>query len=153
MNMIRLFKDNITGWFEQWKFFRPVFFTGVLNNDYGYGDSEFNDELIRKNNKHFLNELHRNVYLKSKKKLTRLIVIEKGQGRQHCHMVIDVPEHLSINEFVFLITKSWLRTRGGISIDVTPVYNMNGLREYLSKELSPNSELLGVDIQNSFQTI
>ena len=64
MNMIKLFRENITDWFSKWKFFRPIFFTGVLNNKYGYGDSELNNEMIRKNNRHFLNDLHRKVYKK-----------------------------------------------------------------------------------------
>ena len=67
--MIKLFRENITDWFADWEFYRPVFFTGVLNNTLGYGDGEFNYNLIRKNNKHFLNDLHRKVYKKSKKKL------------------------------------------------------------------------------------
>ena len=40
--MIKLFRDNITDWFEQWKFYRPIFVTGILNNNLGYGDGEFN---------------------------------------------------------------------------------------------------------------
>jgi len=151
--MIKVFRENISNWFGEWQFFRPVFFTGVLNNTLGYGDGEFYYDLIRNNNKHFLNELHRNVFKKSKKKITRLIVIEKGISRKHIHMVIDVPEHLSNLEFHHLIKQSWLKTRGGISIDITPVYNINGLNQYLSKEIYPNCELLGVDIQHSFQTI
>ena len=152
MNMIKLFRENITDWFSEWKFFRPIFFTGVLNNKYGYGDSELNNEMIRKNNRHFLNDLHRKVYKKSKKKITRLIVIEKGNSRKHCHMILDVPEHLSETNFHHLISKSWLKTKGGISTDISTVYNPTGLNEYLSKEIYPNSEL-GVDIQNSYKTI
>ena len=151
--MITQFREDITSWFNDWSFYRPVFFTGVLNNKLGYGDSELNNEMIRKNNRHFLNELHRKVYKKSKKKITRLIVIEKGISRKHIHMVIDVPEHLSNFKFNQLIKQSWLKTRGGISIDITPVYNINGLREYLSKEVYPNCDLLGVDIENCSNTI
>ena len=151
--MIKLFRENIIHWFEDWKFYRPVFFTGVLNNTLGYGDGEFNYNLIRNNNKHFLNDLHRCVFKKSKNKLTRLIVIEKGISRKHIHMVIDVPEHLSNFKFNQLIKQSWLKTRGGISIDITPVYNINGLRDYLSKEVYPNCDLLGVDIENCSNTI
>jgi len=67
--MITQFREDITSWFNDWSFYRPVFFTGVLNNKLGYGDSEINNEMIRKNNRHFLNELHRKVYKKSKKKI------------------------------------------------------------------------------------
>mgnify|MGYP001254820109 CR=1 FL=1 len=150
--MIKLFRENITNWFADWYFKRPIFFTGVLNNNYGYGDGELNNEMIRKNNKHFLNDLHRKVYKKSKKKLKRLVVIEKGQIRKHCHIVLDIPEHLSCYDFIHLVYKSWLKTKGGISIDISPVYDIKGLNQYLSKEIYPNSEL-GVDIQNSYKTI
>ena len=110
-------------------------------------------KIVMINNKHFLNDLHRSVYKKSKKKLSRLIVIEKGKSRKHIHMVIDVPEHLSNFKFNHLIKQSWLKTRGGISINITPVYNINGLREYLSKEVYPNCDLLVVDIENCSNTI
>ena len=114
--MINLFRENITDWFANLKFYRPVFFIGVLNNTLGYGQGEFNSNLIRKNNKHFVNDLHRKVFKKSKNKLTRLIMIEKGISRKHCYMVIDVPEHLSNFKFNQLIKQSWLKIRGGISI-------------------------------------
>ena len=69
--MIKLFRENITDWFADWKFYRPIFVTGLLNNNLGYGDGEFNYNLIRKTNKNFINDLHRNVFKKSKNKLTR----------------------------------------------------------------------------------
>ena len=151
--MEKLFRKTITNWFDDWRFYRPVFCTGVLSNDIGYGDGEFHYDLIRKTNKHFLNELHRQVYKKSKKKLTRLIVIERGVGRNHCHMVLDTPENLSLFQFSDLIKQSWMKTRNGVSVDLLPVYDLEGLNNYLSKEIFPNSEMLGVDIQNCRKTL
>lgn len=55
--------------------------------------------MIKKNNRHFLYYAHRKLYEKSKKKITRLIVIEKGTSRKHCHMILDVPEHISETNF------------------------------------------------------
>ena len=143
-------KQDIVSWFDAWKFNRPVFFTGVLSDQLGYAIDD-DDERIRNNNKHFLNELHRLVFKKSKKKIVRLVIIEKGKGRKHCHMLLDIPEHLSCNLFNDLIEQSWLKTKGGIGTNIKEVFNLNGIQQYLVKEIYPNKEMLGVDIQNSYQ--
>ena len=67
-------KQDIVSWFDAWKFNRPVFFTGVLSDQLGYAIDD-DDERIRNNNRHFLNELHRLVFKKSKKKIVRLVTI------------------------------------------------------------------------------
>lgn len=99
MNMIKLSRENITDCFSKYKFLRPIFFTTILNKKCVYGDSELNKEMIKKNNRHFLDYSHRKLYEKSKKKILRLIVIEKGTSRKHCHMILDVPEHISETNF------------------------------------------------------
>ncbi len=55
--------------------------------------------MIKKNNRHLLYDLHKKLYEKSKKKITRLIVIEKGTSRKHYHMILDVPERISETNF------------------------------------------------------
>ena len=150
--MISLFREETSNWFKDWKFHRPVFFTGVLNNRLGYGEGERNDYEIRKNNKHFVNELHRRVFKKSKNKITRLVIIEKGKGRNHSHIVLETPIHLSGDSYKSIVSNSWLKTRNGISTDFRDVYDINGLRKYLSKEICRKSEL-GVDIENCHKTI
>ena len=151
--MIYQNRQEIRSWFEDWTFFRPVFFTGVFNDRLGYGEGEVNADEIRKTNKHFFNELHRRVFKKTNKKIPRLVVIERGRGRKHSHMVLETPEHLSAIQYHHLIQQSWLRTRNGVSIDLTPVYDLHGLSNYLSKEVYPDCEILGVDIQNCHKTI
>ena len=51
-----------------------------------------------------------------------------------------------------IVSDSWLKTRNGISTDFRDVYDINGLRKYLSKEICRKSEL-GVDIENCHKTI
>ena len=46
--MINFFRQDINKWFDEWKFFRPVFFTGVLNDELGNGESELVDDRIKK---------------------------------------------------------------------------------------------------------
>ena len=148
--MINFFGQDINKWFDEWKFFRPVFFTGVLNDELGYGESELVDDRIKKNNKHFMNELHRKVFKKSKKKITSLVVIEKGNGRKHCHIVLDTPEHLSITQFQHMITQSWKKTKNGVSVQFSYVYDLENLKSYLAKEIYPKCEVLGVDVRTSY---
>ena len=149
-------KNQINNWYDEWKFHRPIFLTGVLNDYLGFGRSDFAIEGIVRTNKHFANHLHRLVYKKSKKKITRLIVIENkwGKGRFHTHMILETPIHLSSREYTHLLQQSWLRTRNGVSSKILSedeVYDEIGLKDYLSKEVSPYSAT-GVDVENSYIT-
>lgn len=147
-------RAEIKNWYENWNFHRPVFLTGVLNDYLGFGKGEFIVDGIIKTNRHFLNELHRRVYIKSKKKIGRLIVIENkwGRGRLHTHMILETPIHLSSDEYKILLQLCWLKTRDGVSsriLSEDEVFDEGGLKDYLSKEFSSES-MTGVDVKNSY---
>ncbi len=67
------FRHYTINWFDTWKFYRPIFFTGVLNDKLGYGVRETHDRLIKKTNKHFLNELHRKAYTLSGEHVVNMV--------------------------------------------------------------------------------
>jgi hypothetical protein len=142
-------RKNGSHWFDDFKFYRPIFFTGVLNDRLGYGEGDFVIDDIVKNNRHFMNELHRRVYKKSKTKIPRLIVIERGKGRFHTHMILETPEHISNENYRHLIQHSWLKSRDGISVSIEDVTDIKGIKNYLSKEVSLHS-VTGVDVKNSY---
>tara|TARA_Y100001934_G_scaffold204255_1_gene241116 strand:- start:626 stop:1165 length:540 start_codon:yes stop_codon:yes gene_type:complete len=153
---------DVERWFNSVRLHRPVFTGGVVNETLGYGTIIVGNEVkiispeqrikgIRETNKHFFNELHRQVYRKSKKKIPRLVVIESGNGRFHTHHRIETPEHLSTEMFHNLIRHSWMRTKGGVEIHIQNQYDGIGLDEYTSKEQSHREvDFAEVDTQNSF---
>ena len=145
---------QVNNWFGNWKFHRPVFLTGVLNKHYGFGQGGTGLNRVVGVNKHFGNHLHRQVYKKSKNKITRLIVIENRwkKGRLHTHMILETPIHLTTEHYIQLLDESWLRTKGGVRTCILSreeIYDVVGLKDYLSKEVSSKS-MTGVDVENSY---
>ena len=140
------------GWFSDFDIHRPIFLTGVFDNAVGLGRGETNIERITKTHRHFFNDLHRKVFTKSKRRLPRLVVIERGAGRYHNHMVIETPEHLSSDQFKAVLMSSWLRTKHGVNIHTVNGYDKEGLDEYCSKELGQENKTFSqVDEKNSYK--
>jgi hypothetical protein len=108
---------------------------------------------MKKNHKHFFNELHRQVYKKSKKKIKRYVVIERGgkTGGFHTHIVCEIPYHLSKDKFENISKISWLKTKDGVSFHSTEkgVYHKEGLDDYNAKQQSQNNNNAEVDFMNS----
>ena len=138
-------KREIENWiYKQSKdFHRPTFFTGHYNDN--VCESKKSDYICSKINKHFFNELHRKVYAKSKKKIPRIVILEKGKHRIHSHMILETPEHLSSFRFTHMLINSWKKTRGGVSSKIVDIYDVKNLSGYISKETHRD---LSVDIEN-----
>jgi len=122
-------------WFHNFDTQRPLFLTGVFDDYVGLSKGEGNIEQIQKTHRHFFNEIHRRIYKKSKRKLPRIVVIERGNGRLHSHIVIETPEHLSKAQFHQILTAAWKKTKHGVNLHTVVGYDKNGLDEYCSKEL------------------
>ena len=148
--MVYFNSKEVRNWIHSFKFYRPVFITGVLNDYLGYGTNYWTLYNISKNNRHFFNELHRRVYKNKNINIPRLSVIEKGKGRFHSHFIIDTPTHYSLKYYIKLLKRCWLKTNNGIEVNIKKVYNVGDLRNYLSKEIYHNNDL-GVDVFNSFK--
>ena len=122
-------------WFHDFHIHRPIFLTGVFDDDVGFGEGDGNIERIQKTHRHFFNDLHRRIFQKSKRRLPRVVVIERGAGRFHSHIVIETPEHLSRSQFHKILTAAWKKTKYGVNLHYVVGYDKNGLDRYCSKEL------------------
>ena len=102
-------KNDNKLWLNGFAITRPIYLTLGFNDYVKFGDGEKTKERMRRNHKHFFNELHRQVYKKSKKKIPRYIVIERGgkTGGFHSHSLIETPEHLSTARYEKILEQSW----------------------------------------------
>jgi len=77
------------------------------------------DELASVQNfKHFSNLLNRrifgNAFKRFGRKLSMFVISETGAWqRHHLHVVIECPQHLTVEEFIALVLACWLSTRFG----------------------------------------
>jgi len=140
-------------WFHEFYTHRPFFLTGVFDDYVGLGKGEGNIQTIQNTHRHFLNELHRRIYSKSKRKLPRVVVIERGAGRFHSHIVIETPEHLSRSQFHEILVAAWKKTKHGVNLHIVNGYDKDGLDRYCSKELgNKNKTFSQVDEKNCCQS-
>ena len=139
---------------NRFEFPRGVYLTLGFNDYVKFDlDADKIKERMKKNHKHFFNELHRQVYKKSKKKIKRYVVIERGgkTGGFHTHIVCEIPYHLSKDKFENISKISWLKTKDGVSFHSTEkgVYHKDGLDVYNAKQQSQNNNNAEVDFMNS----
>lgn len=90
---------------------RTVDFTGVIT-----GWSRYKKESLYESNKYFFNRLHSLVFTRRRRQLQRFVVIEKGSVDKtiyHSHMLIEVPRHLSVEDFQDIILECWRKTSNG----------------------------------------
>ena len=149
-------KNDNKLWLNGFAITRPIYLTLGFNDYVKFGDGEKTKERMRKNHKHFFNELHRQVYKKSKKKIPRYIVIERGgkTGGFHSHSLIEIPEHLSTARYENILEQSWLKTKDGVSLDTdSNVYDRKGLDGYNTKQLFPKNTNAEVDFMNCHRTL
>ena len=140
-------------WFHDFHTHRPFFLTGVFDDSVGLGKGEGNIQTIQNTHRHFLNELHRRIYRKSKRKLPRVVVIERGAGRLHSHIVIETPEHLSKPQFYKIMKDAWKKTKHGVNLHIVNGYDKDGLDYYCSKELGNKDKTFSqVDEKNCCQS-
>ena len=153
-------KDNHT-FLDGFTFRRPVYITLGFNDYVKFGlDAEKSKERMQRNHKHFFNELHRNVYKKSNKKIARYVVIERGDlkrkkrrnnntGGFHTHIICETPEHLSKNKFENMLNDSWKKTKDGVSLFlVEDIYDKTRLDGYNAKQQSQKYTDAEIDFMN-----
>ena len=100
-------------------------------------------------NKQFLRKLERKLGFNDRTRLEKLVVIEKGKFRNHVHMVIETPIHVS-NEKMTKTIQGCIRssTRLGSS-RIEPFYDKERLFGYLSKEVW-TQDIDCIDLKNTF---
>lgn len=137
-------------WFHDFHTPRSMFLTGVFNNYIRKGFGDKNIEKMKNTHRHFFNDLHRQVFTKSKRKLPRVVVIERGALKGfHSHIIIETPEHLSRAQFRKMMKDAWKKTKYGVNLHIVDGYDKNRLDEYCSKELgNENKSYSNVDEKN-----
>ena len=113
------------------------------------GEKIFDNLLqINKINKRFIRRLEKKCNVHQKRRLERLVVTETDKPRNHCHLIIETPIHLSKEMMLTNVVKSLSKTKGLGKIDIRNVRYKSGLIEYLCKELRPNKD--SIDWENSY---
>ena len=129
-------------------FNRGLFVTYNLYDNLSWR-KDFNNLLqINKINKRFIRRLEKKCNVHQKRRLERLVVTETDKPRNHCHLIIETPIHLSKEMMLTNVVKSLSETKGLGKIDIRNVRYKSGLIEYLCKELRPNKD--SIDWENSY---
>ena len=137
-------------WFNKFKMHRPILLTLIYNDYVRYETGELVKNRICKNHKHYLSALHNLTYKKSKKKIPRYVVIERGGKTKglHSHIVIETPEHLSTSQYKNLCMNSKNKTKDVVEVHIENCYYKKGLDGYCSKNISYKSKNAEVDVEN-----
>ena len=129
-------------------FNRGLFVTYNLYDNLSWRKDFDNLLQINKINKRFIRRLEKKCNVHQKRRLERLVVTETDKPRNHCHLIIETPIHLSKEMMLTNVVKSLSETKGLGKIDIRNVRYKSGLIEYLCKELRPNKN--SIDWENSF---
>lgn len=140
-------RSDYADWFHNFDIHRPLFATGVFNNYIRYGYGEKNITKMVKTHTHFFNDLHRQIYNKSKRQVPRFVVIEKGTLKDgfHSHIVIETPEHLSKTQFCRIMKDAWNKTKHGVNLHIVDGYDKKGLDWYCSKQLGDENKVYSME--------
>jgi len=129
-------------------FNRGLFVTYNLYDNLSWRKDFDNLLQINKINKRFIRRLEKKCNVHQKRRLERLVVTETDKPRNHCHLIIETPIHLSREMMLTNVVKSLSETKGLGKIDIRNVRYKSGLIEYLCKELRPNKD--SIDWENSY---
>lgn len=129
-------------------FNRGLFVTYNLYDNLSWRKDFDNLLQINKINKRFIRRLEKKCNVHQKRRLERLVVTETDKPRNHCHLIIETPIHLSKEMMLTNVVKSLSKTKGLGKIDIRNVRYKSGLIEYLCKELRPNKD--SIDWENSY---
>jgi len=129
-------------------FNRGLFVTYNLYDNLSWRKDFDNLLLINKINRRFIRRLEKKCNVHQKRRLERLVVTETDKPRNHCHLIIETPIHLSKEMMLTNVVKSLSETKGLGKIDIRDVRYKSGLIEYLCKELRPNKD--SIDWENSY---
>ncbi len=143
-------EEQTSKWLDN-LFTRPRGMFVTIHYSGGLSDNrDFNTRmLLERVNKQFLRKLERKLGFNDRTRLEKLVVIEKGKFRNHVHMVVETPIHIS-NEKMTEMIQRCIRSNTKLgSSDIQPFYDKEGLVRYLSKEVSIQ-EIDCIDLKNTF---
>ena len=129
-------------------FNRGLFITYGLWDNLSWKKDEMALTDIQKINKRFIRRLEKKSNVHQRNRLERFLVTETDRPKNHCHMVMETPIHLSKEMMLKNIIESLSETKGLGKVDVRNVRYKQGLVDYLCKELRPNKD--SIDWENSY---
>jgi hypothetical protein len=148
MNTNKHIKHETRRWIERSTILpRSIFLTFHLWDNLSEHKDENTILKIQKITKKFINKLEKSCNA-SKNRLERIVVIETNTSRNHCHLMIEVPQHLSNKMMVKNIRHCAENTTGIGQHDIRQTYDKNQLINYITKEVNPNKDT--IDLENSF---
>jgi hypothetical protein len=128
---------------------RGMFVTIHYTDKLGF-DRGFNTRLLlQKVNKRLLRKLENKLGFNDRQRLGRLVFIEKGRSRNHTHMMVETPIHVSNQRMIETINECIESSNKIVSSDIKPVREKQELINYLTKEIKErNSDC--IDEKNTF---
>ena len=99
-------------------------------------------------NRRFIRRLEKKCNVHQKQRLERFVVTETREPKNHIHMIVETPIHLSKEMMLKNIIESINQTKGLGKMDIRNVRYKTGIVEYLCKELQPNMD--SIDWENSY---
>ena len=149
MNTQSRFTKSGSDWINNISLFnRGLFVTYNLWDNLSWRKDFDNLYQIQKINKRFIRRLEKECNVHQKRRLERFVVTETDKPRNHCHLIIETPIHLSKEMMLTNVVKSLSKTKGLGKVDVRNIRYKSGLIEYLCKELRPNKD--SIDWENSY---
>ena len=149
MNTQSRFTKSGSDWINNISLFnRGLFITYNLWDNLSWRKDFDNLYQIQKINKRFIRRLEKECNVHQKRRLERFVVTETDKPRNHCHLIMEIPIHLSKEMMLMNVVKSLSKTKGLGKVDVRNIRYKSGLIEYLCKELRPNKD--SIDWENSY---
>jgi hypothetical protein len=144
----RFTKDG-SDWINKMSLFnRGLLITYNLWDSLSWKKDQFTLYEIQKRNKRFIRRLEKKCNVHQRQGLERFVVIETDKPRNHCHLIMETPIHLSKDMMLNNIHESLDKTKGLGKVDIRNVRYKQGMIDYLCKELRPNKD--SIDWENSY---
>ena len=111
---------------------------------------------IKRINRRFIRRLEKKCNVHQKSRLERFVSTETDKPRNHVHMIVETPIHISKEMMLKYIIESLHETKGLGKLDIRKVRYKTGLVEYLCKEFRPKKDSIELencyfkDIDNNF---
>jgi len=148
-NIQSKFQKNGSDWINKISLFnRGLLVTYNLWDNLSWDKGFDTTRTISKLNRRFLRRLEKRCNVHQKQRLERLVVIEKDKPRNHVHMIVETPIHVSNECMTKHIVKSLKDTKGLGQLDLTKMRYKSGLIDYLTKELQ--TDIDSIDLENCY---
>jgi len=130
---------------DRFDFERALFLTVHLDEYLSWRKDDLAKAEVSKRVKRFFRRLEKKCFKSQKKRLEKFTVIET-KNRNHVHIVVETPQHLSNETMKSNVELSFRETQGFGKPYIVNMRKKSGLIEYLTKEVDLNKDT--VDLKN-----